>query len=131
MAATLLMVHGTAWCTAHLRAHRRIGLEALLYSGPGIGIVASGTLVAALHGTALDSSRWWLAFGAALALLLALNRVRSGAAARTRALPRAPRHALGRLAHGRHEAAKRNAGDADQADATMLADEQAAGQRRA
>lgn len=72
VAAALLMVHGIAWCTAHLRAHRRIGLEALLYSGPGIGIVVSGTLVAALHGAALDSSRWWLAFGAAAATAGAL-----------------------------------------------------------
>lgn len=68
VAAAMLMVHGIAWCTAHLRAHRRTGLEVLLYSGPGIGIIASGTLVAALHVPGLDSARWWLAFGVASAL---------------------------------------------------------------
>jgi predicted MFS family arabinose efflux permease len=65
VAAAMLMVHGIAWCTAHLRAHGHVGMEALLYSGPGVGIVLSGTLVAALHGGALDSARWWLLFGAA------------------------------------------------------------------
>lgn len=72
VAAAMLMVHGIAWCTAHLRAYRRTGLEALLYSGPGIGIIASGTLVAALHLPGLDSARWWLAFGVASALAAAL-----------------------------------------------------------
>ncbi|MDO1527594.1 YbfB/YjiJ family MFS transporter [Fulvimonas sp. R45] len=73
VAAAALMVHGIAWCTAHLRAHGRAGLEAVLYSGPGVGIIASGALVAALHGIpGLDSARWWLAFGAASAAATAL-----------------------------------------------------------
>ncbi|WP_426662250.1 YbfB/YjiJ family MFS transporter [Rhodanobacter aciditrophus] len=72
VAAAVLMVHGIAWCGAHLRRHGRLGLEAVLYSGPGVGIIASGVLVAALHGTGLDSARWWLAFGVASAALTAL-----------------------------------------------------------
>ncbi|GAB2536268.1 YbfB/YjiJ family MFS transporter [Rhodanobacter koreensis] len=72
MAAAMLMVHGIAWYMAHLRAHGRVGLEALLYSGPGMGIVVSGVLVAALHGSGLGSARWWLIFGAASALATAL-----------------------------------------------------------
>lgn len=72
VAAAVLMVHGIAWCTAHLRTHGRIGLESVLYSGPGIGIVISGTLVATMHGGGLDSARWWLAFGAASAIASAL-----------------------------------------------------------
>ena len=72
VAAALLMVHGIAWCSAHLRAHGRVALEAVLYSGPGIGIIASGALVAALHGAGLDSARWWLAFGAASVAVTAL-----------------------------------------------------------
>lgn len=71
-AAAMLMVHGIAWCSAHLRLHDRVDLEAVLYSGPGVGIIASGTLVAALHGAGLDSARWWLAFGAASAAMTAL-----------------------------------------------------------
>ncbi|MHB1056310.1 MAG: YbfB/YjiJ family MFS transporter [Rhodanobacter sp.] len=67
--AALLMVHGIAWCTAHLRAQRRAGLESLLFSGPGIGVVATGALVAAMHGPAMDSARWWLVFGALSALV--------------------------------------------------------------
>ena len=70
--AAVLMVHGIAWCTAHLRAHGRVGLEAVLYSGPGVGIIASGALVAVLHGTGMDSARWWLAFGAASVAVTAL-----------------------------------------------------------
>ncbi|WP_077484788.1 YbfB/YjiJ family MFS transporter [Rhodanobacter sp. C06] len=72
VAAAMLMVHGIAWCSAHLRAHGRVGLEAVLYSGPGVGIIASGTLVAALHGAELDSARWWLAFGVASLVVTAL-----------------------------------------------------------
>lgn len=72
VAAAMLMVHGIAWCGAHLRAHGRLGLEAVLYVGPGIGIIASGTLVAAVHGAGLDSSRWWLVFGVASATMSAL-----------------------------------------------------------
>lgn len=72
VAAATLMVHGIAWCSAHLRAHGRVGLEAVLYSGPGVGIIASGTLVAALHGAELGSARWWLAFGVASIAITAL-----------------------------------------------------------
>lgn len=72
VAAATLMVHGIAWCTAHLRAHGRVGLEAVLYSGPGVGIITSGALVAALHGAGLDSARWWLAFGVASTAVTAL-----------------------------------------------------------
>ena len=72
VAAATLMVHGIAWCMAHLRAHRRAVLEALLYSGPGMGIVLSGVLVAALRGSGLSSAHWWLLFGAACALATAL-----------------------------------------------------------
>jgi predicted MFS family arabinose efflux permease len=72
VAAATLMVHGIAWCMAHLRAHRRAVLEALLYSGPGMGIVLSGVLVAALRGSGLSSAHWWLLFGAASALATAL-----------------------------------------------------------
>lgn len=72
VAAATLMVHGIAWCMAHLRAHRRAALEALLYSGPGVGIVLSGVLVAALRGSGLSSAHWWLLFGAASALATAL-----------------------------------------------------------
>ena len=73
VAAAMLMVHGIAWCTAHLRVHGRIGLESLLYSGPGIGITVSGTLVAALHGSGLDSARWWLLSGALCAVATILS----------------------------------------------------------
>lgn len=72
VAAATLMVHGITWCSTHLRAHGRVGLEAVLYSGPGIGIIASGTLVAALHGAGMDSARWWLAFGVASVVTTAL-----------------------------------------------------------
>jgi predicted MFS family arabinose efflux permease len=64
VAAALLMVHGIAWCTARLRAQRRIALESLLFSGPGIGVVVTGALVAIIREPTMDSARWWLVFGA-------------------------------------------------------------------
>jgi predicted MFS family arabinose efflux permease len=69
VAAALLMVHGVAWGMARLRAQRRSGLESLLFSGPGIGIAVTGTLVAAIHGPTVDAMRWWLAFGVLTALV--------------------------------------------------------------
>ncbi len=71
VAAALLTVHGIAWGTAQLRAQRRPGLESLLFSGPGIGIIVTGALVAAAHGSTMDSARWWLVFGVLSALVAA------------------------------------------------------------
>jgi predicted MFS family arabinose efflux permease len=71
VAAALLTVHGIAWCTTRLRTQQRAGLESLLFSGPGIGVVVTGALVAAIHGPTMDSARWWLAFGALSALVAA------------------------------------------------------------
>lgn len=89
--AAVLMVHGIAWCSAHLRLHGRIRLEAVLYSGPGVGIIVSGALVAVLHGAGLDSARWWLVFGIASVTVTALVW-------RTLDAPAAPLHAA--AAHG-------------------------------
>jgi len=69
VAAALLMVHGVAWGLARLRAQRRTGLESLLFSGPGVGIAATGALVAAVHEPAMDAPRWWLAFGVLAAIV--------------------------------------------------------------
>lgn len=71
VAAALLMVHGIAWGTAQLRAQRRPGLESILFSGPGIGVVVTGALVAAIDVSTMDSARWWLVFGALSALVAA------------------------------------------------------------
>ena len=85
VAAALLMVHGVAWGMARLRAQRHAGLESLLFSGPGVGIAVTGILVAAIHGPAMDATRWWLVFGALTAMVaLPLWRplaAREGAAA--------------------------------------------------
>lgn len=71
--SAMLVVHGTAWCAAHLRAQRRrTRLESLLFSGPVVGVVITGVLVAALHGPFLDSAHWWLIFGVLSALVVAL-----------------------------------------------------------
>ncbi len=72
LGAALLVVHGIAWCVARLPVQKRAGLESLLYSGPGIGIAVTGTLVAALRGPLLDSARWWIVFGALGAFLVAM-----------------------------------------------------------
>ncbi len=63
IASAGLTVHGIAWCMTRLHAAGRESLEGLLFSGTGIGIVASGVLVALLEPFGVSSDAFWIGFG--------------------------------------------------------------------
>lgn len=63
IASAGLTVHGLAWCMTRLYAAGRESLEGLLFSGTGIGIVASGVLVALLAPLGVTSATLWIGFG--------------------------------------------------------------------
>lgn len=83
IASAVLMVHGIAFALGRLHhdGHRR--LESLLFTGPGVGIVVSGLLVALLVPLGLHSAQAWLGFG-----VLAL--IATAAVWRTLAVPALP-----------------------------------------
>jgi MFS family permease len=65
------MVLVAAWSNEQLLRHNRPGLSAMVFAGPGVGIVLSGLLAMLLNGWHVAAAGAWLAYGG-LALLLAL-----------------------------------------------------------
>ena len=65
VAAAVLVVHGIAWSLARLHASHHSMLEALVFTGTGVGIVVSGVLVAGLQPLGVRSSASWIGFGLA------------------------------------------------------------------
>ncbi|MCX7514744.1 YbfB/YjiJ family MFS transporter [Frateuria hangzhouensis] len=63
LASAALTVHGIAWSMLRLRAEGRESLEGVLFSGTGVGIVASGVLVALLAPLGVTSRALWIGFG--------------------------------------------------------------------
>lgn len=72
VAAALLLVHGIAWSMRHLGSSAHALLEALVFTGPGVGIVVSGVVVAGVQPLGVDSSASWIGFGLACAVATAL-----------------------------------------------------------
>ena len=73
VAAGLLMVHGIAWSMRRVSAPAAHPLlEALVFTGPGVGIVASGVVVAGLQPLGVSSAASWIGFGLACAVASAL-----------------------------------------------------------
>ncbi|QHM74916.1 hypothetical protein C7M52_00860 [Mixta theicola] len=65
------MVLAAAWSNEQLLRCNRPGLSALVFAGPGVGIVLSGLLALLLNGWRVTAAGAWLAYGG-LALLLTL-----------------------------------------------------------
>ncbi len=63
VASAGLTVHGIAWSMMRLRGAGRESLEGVLFSGTGVGIVASGVLVALLAPLGIGSRALWAGFG--------------------------------------------------------------------
>ena len=109
VASAYVLVYGSSWCLGELAARNAAPLGGIMFTGPGIGIVASGLLVSALvewHGRAATG---WLLFGAlAFALTAAIrpvvrSRERASGSARRDAGRAAPDPAAARI-EARHGA---------------------------
>ncbi|WP_394840267.1 YbfB/YjiJ family MFS transporter [Pendulispora rubella] len=61
--SAVLIVHGISWGMVRLRAAGRVDLEAVLFTGPGVGIAISGLLVALLRPHGVPSAWLWIGFG--------------------------------------------------------------------
>lgn len=72
IAASVLVVHGIAWCLARLHAGDHPVLEALVFTGTGVGILVSGVVVAGMQPLGVSSAASWVGFGLACAVVTAL-----------------------------------------------------------
>lgn len=92
IASAGLTVHGIAWCMTRLQAAGRESLEGLVFAGTGVGIVASGVLVAVFEPSGVTSSAFWIAFGVlcAPAAWFTWRATRGGTAATPTATARQP-----------------------------------------
>ncbi len=72
IAAAILVVHGIAWSMRHLQASGDPMLEALVFTGTGVGIVVSGLVVAGIQPWGVSSAASWIGFGLACAVVTAL-----------------------------------------------------------
>lgn len=72
IAASVLVVHGIAWCLARLHAGDHPVLEALVFTGTGVGILVSGVIVAGMQPLGVSSAASWVGFGLACVTATAL-----------------------------------------------------------
>ncbi|EQD74421.1 membrane protein containing DUF1228, partial [mine drainage metagenome] len=72
VAAAVLVVHGIAWSMRRVSASAHPLLEALVFTGPGVGIVVSGVVVAGTQHMGVSSSTSWIGFGLTCAVATAL-----------------------------------------------------------
>ncbi|MHB1669888.1 YbfB/YjiJ family MFS transporter, partial [Thiomonas sp.] len=72
VAAAVLVVHGIAWSMRRLQASSHALLEALVFTGTGVGIVVSGVVVAGTQPMGVSSAASWIGFGLVCAVATAL-----------------------------------------------------------
>jgi MFS family permease len=70
-ASAYVLVFTSGWCLTHLAHHDRQALGGLIFMGPGIGIVVSGTAASVLTAHHLSSESGWLLFAAISAIVTA------------------------------------------------------------
>ncbi len=71
VACAFVFVYISGWCLGQLARRGRAALGGSMYTGPGVGIVASGVVAGAVQGAGGGAAEGWALF-AALALVLAL-----------------------------------------------------------
>ena len=69
IASSYVFVFSMGWCIAHLSRVDRARLGGLMFTGPGIGITASGFIVGSLNAIPVSAATGWLTF-AGLALVM-------------------------------------------------------------
>jgi MFS family permease len=97
VASAYVLVYASGWCLTELAARDASALGGAMFTGPGIGIVASGLLVSGLVAAGAQAALGWLVFGGlAFALTAAIWPVLRS---RHRPAP-TPRAAAGPAAQG-------------------------------
>jgi len=71
VASALVFLYTSGWCLEQLARRGVPAMGALIYVGPGAGIVASGVAASALVGLEAPAAAGWLTFGVLAALLTA------------------------------------------------------------
>jgi hypothetical protein len=72
VASAVVFLYTTGWCLEQLARRGRPEMGALIYTGPGAGIVASGLVATLLLAVRVPAAAGWLAFGILAAVLAAL-----------------------------------------------------------
>lgn len=72
VASALVFVYGSGWCMAQLARLGVPSMAALIYTGPGAGIVLSGVAASAMVALGLTAAAGWLLFGLLAVALTAL-----------------------------------------------------------
>lgn len=72
LASALVFIYTSGWCLAQLASMRVPALGALIYVGPGVGIVLSGLAASALVGLQGSAALGWLVFGLLAGVLTSL-----------------------------------------------------------
>lgn len=72
VASAFVFVYVSSWCLTQLARLQLPEMGALIYAGPGLGIMASGLAASVLVQSRLSAASGWLAFGALAAALSAL-----------------------------------------------------------
>ncbi len=72
VASALVFVYISGWCLGRLAQLQQPEMGALIFTGPGAGIVVSGLLASALVGFQASAASGWLLFGVLAAVLSAL-----------------------------------------------------------
>jgi MFS family permease len=71
VASAVVFLYTSGWCLEQLARRGEPAMGALIYTGPGLGIVASGLAATGLVATQTRAAIGWLTFGAIAALLTA------------------------------------------------------------
>ena len=71
VASAIVFLHTTAWCLEQLARRQVPSMGALIYAGPGLGIVANGLVAGALVAWRVPAATGWLAFSLLAAALTA------------------------------------------------------------
>lgn len=71
VASAVVFLYTSGWCLEQLARRQVPAMGALIYVGPGGGIVASGLAASALVGLQAPAAAGWLTFGVLAALLMA------------------------------------------------------------
>ncbi|MFM6990763.1 MAG: YbfB/YjiJ family MFS transporter [Rhodoferax sp.] len=79
IASALVFVHTSGWCLTQVALRGHASLGAMIYTGPGAGIVLTGLAASAMVATGWRAASGWLAFGAlALGLTVLVWSVLTG-----------------------------------------------------